>query len=128
MLSLSNFENKKGYIVLARIGRFFTKLVWIITVLFVVLAGIKVFIYRYNHPSEQQSKTQGLDVKSGKEFEKQFKELEKFTEEREKAKKAQKQEKQPVKPEARKPEANNSTKDKNMLLKLFDEKYNFDGA
>jgi hypothetical protein len=123
MLSLSNFENKKGYIVLARIGRFFTKLVWIITVLFVVLAGIKVFIYRYNHPSEQQSKNQGLDVKSGEAFKKQFQELEKFTEEREKAKK---QKKQPT--ELKKPEANNSTKEKNMLLKKFDEKYNFDGA
>ena len=123
MLSLSNFENKKGYIVLARIGRFFTKLVWIITVLFVILAGIKVFIYRYNHPSEQQSKNQGLDVKSGKEFEKQFKELEKFTEEREKAKRTQK----PI--EKRKPEANNSNiKPKNMLLKKFNENYNFDGA
>lgn len=107
---------------LAKIGKFFTKLVWFITVLFVVLAGIKVFIYRYNHPSEQQSKNQGLDVKSGKEFEKQFKELEQFTEEREKAKKQKKQ------PELKKPEANNSTKDKNMLLKRFDEKYNFDGA
>lgn len=125
MLYLSNFESKKGYIVLARIGRFFTKLVWIITVLFVVLAGIKVFIYRYNHPSEQQSKTQGLDVKSGEAFKKQFKELEEFTNEREKAKK---QGNQSIKPESRKPEANNSTKDKNMLLKLFDEKYNFDGA
>lgn len=122
MLSLSNFENKKGYIVLARIGRFFTKLVWIITVLFIVLAGIKVFVYRYNHPSEQQSKNQGLDVKSGEAFKKQFKELEQFTEEREKAKK---QEKQPAK---QKPEANNSVKPKNMLLKKFDEKYNFDGA
>ena len=110
---------------LAKIGRFFTKLVWIITVLFVVLAGIKVFIYRYNHPSEQQSKNQGLDVKSGEAFKKQFKELEQFTEEREKAKK---QGNQSIKPESRKPEANNSTKDKNMLLKLFDEKYNFDGA
>ena len=108
---------------LARIGRFFTKLVWIITVLFVVLAGIKVFIYRYNHPSEQQSKNQGLDVKSGEAFKKQFQELEKFTEEREKAKK---QKKQPT--ELKKPEANNSTKEKNMLLKKFDEKYNFDGA
>lgn len=107
---------------LAKIGRFFTKLVWIITVLFVVLAGIKVFIYRYNHPSEQQSQTQGLDVKSGEAFKKQFKELEQFTEEREKAKKQKKQ------PELKKPEANNSTKDKNMLLKKFDENYNFDGA
>lgn len=110
---------------LARIGKFFTKLVWFITVLFVILVGIKVFIYRYNHPSEQQSKNQGLDVKSGKEFEKQFKELEKFTEEREKAKK---QGNQSIKPESRKPEANNSIKDKNMLLKRFNESYNFDGA
>lgn len=108
---------------LAKIGKFFTKLVWVITVLFVILAGIKVFVYRYNHPSEQQSKNQGLDVKSGKEFEKQFKELEKFSEEREKAKK---QEKQPAK---QKPEANNSSiKPKNMLLKRFNESYNFDGA
>lgn len=107
---------------LAKIGKFFTKLVWFITVLFVVLAGIKVFIYRYNHPSEQQSQTQGLDVKSGEAFKKQFKELEKFSEEREKAKK---QEKQPVK---QKPEANNSVKPKNMLLKRFNESYNFDGA
>lgn len=122
MLSLSNFENKKGYIVLARIGRFFTKLVWIITVLFVVLAGIKVFVYRQNHQVSQQPQTQNLDVKSGKEFDKQFKELEQFMDEREKAKKTQK----PV--EARKPEANNSIKDKNMLLKKFDENYNFDGA
>ena len=122
MLSLSNFENKKGYIVLARIGRFFTKLVWIITVLFVVLAGIKVFVYRQNHQVSQQPQTQGLDVKSGKEFDKQFKELEQFMDEREKAKKIQK----PA--EARKPEANNSIKDKNILLKKFDEKYNFDGA
>lgn len=122
MLSLSNFENKKGYIVLARIGRFFTKLVWIITVLFIVLAGIKVFVYRQNHQVSQQPQTQNLDVKSGKEFDKQFKELEQFMDEREKAKKIQK----PA--EARKPEANNSIKDKNMLLKKFDENYIFDGA
>ena len=122
MLSLSNFENKKGYIVLARIGRFFTKLVWIITVLFVILAGIKVFVYRQNHQVSQQPQTQNLDVKSGKEFDKQFKELEQFMDEREKAKKTQK----PV--EARKPEANNSIKDKNILLKRFNESYNFDGA
>lgn len=122
MLSLSNFENKKGYIVLARIGRFFTKLVWIITVLFVILAGIKVFVYRQNHQVSQQPQTQNLDVKSGKEFDKQFKELEQFMDEREKAKKTQK----PV--EARKPEANNSIKDKNILLKRFNENYNFDGA
>lgn len=108
---------------LAKIGKFFTKLVWFITVLFVVLAGIKVFIYRYNHPSEQQSQTQGLDVKSGEAFKKQFKELEKFSEEREKAKK---KEKQPT--ELKKPEVNNSIKDKNMLLKRFNESYNFDGA
>lgn len=107
---------------LAKIGKFFTKLVWFITILFVILAGIKVFIYRYNHPSEQQSQTQGLDVKSGEAFKKQFKELEKFTEEREKAKKTQK----PV--EARKPEVNNSTKPTNRLLKRFNESYNFDGA
>ena len=107
---------------LAKIGKFFTKLVWFVTVLFVVLSGIKVYFYHYNHPSEQQSKNQGLDVKSGKEFEKQFKELEKFSEEREKAKK---QEKQPAK---QKPEANNSVKPKNMLLKRFNESYNFDGA
>ena len=122
MLSLSNFENKKGYIVLARIGKFFTKIIWFITVLFVILAGIKVFIYRQNHQVSQQPQTQNLDVKSGKEFDKQFKELEQFMDEREKAKKTQK----PV--EARKPEANNSIKDKNMLLKKFDENYNFDGA
>ena len=107
---------------LAKIGKFLTKIVWFMTVLFVILAGIKVFIYRYNHPSEQQSKTQGLDVKSGKDFDKQFKELEQFMDDREKAKKIQK----PA--EARKPEANNSIKDKNMLLKKFDENYNFDGA
>jgi hypothetical protein len=107
---------------LAKIGKFFTKLVWTITILFVFLAGIKVFIYRQNHQVSQQPQTQGLDIKSGKEFEKQFKELEQFTEEREKAKKQKKQ------PELKKPEANNSTKDKNMLLKRFDEKYNFDGA
>ena len=107
---------------LAKIGKFFTKMIWFITVFFVILAGIKVFVYRYNHPSEQQSKNQGLDVKSGEAFKKQFKELEKFSEEREKAKK---QEKQPAK---QKPEANNSVKPKNMLLKKFDEKYNFDGA
>lgn len=107
---------------LAKIGRFFTKLVWTITILFVILAGIKVFVYHYNHPSEQQSKNQGLDVKSGKEFKKQFQELEKFMDDREKAKK---QERQPAK---QKPEANNSIKDKNMLLKKFDENYNFDGA
>lgn len=107
---------------LAKIGRFFTKLVWFITILFIILAGIKVFVYRQNHQVSQQSQTQGLDVKSGEAFKKQFQELEKFTEEREKAKK---QEKQPAK---QKPEANNSIKDKNMLLKRFDEKYNFDGA
>lgn len=107
---------------LAKIGKILTKLVWLITVLFVILAGIKVFIYRQNHQVSQQSQTQGLDVKSGEAFKKQFKELEEFTNEREKAKK---QEKQPAK---QKPEANNSVKPKNMLLKRFDEKYNFDGA
>ena len=107
---------------LARIGRFFTKMVWFITILFIILTGIKVFIYRQNHQVSQQPQTQNLDVKSGKEFDKQFKELEQFMDEREKAKKTQK----PV--EARKPEANNSIKDKNMLLKKFDENYNFDGA
>ena len=108
---------------LAKIGKFFTKLVWTITVLFVVLAGIKVFVYRQNHQVSQQPQTQGLDVKSGKEFDKQFKELEQFMDEREKAKK---QEKQPAK---QKPEANNSSiKPKNMLLKRFNESYNFDGA
>ena len=108
---------------LAKIGRFFTKLVWTITILFVILAGVKVFIYREKHQVSQQPQTQGLDVKSGEAFKKQFKELEQFTEEREKAKKIQKQ---PI--EKRKPEANNSTKPTNMLLKKFDEKYNFDGA
>lgn len=107
---------------LARIGKFFTKMVWFITILFIILTGIKVFIYRQNHQVSQQPQTQNLDVKSGKEFDKQFKELEQFMDEREKAKKTQK----PV--EARKPEANNSIKDKNMLLKKFNENYNFDGA
>lgn len=107
---------------LAKIGKFFTKLVWVITVLFVILAGIKVFVYRQNHQVSQQPQTQNLDVKSGKEFDKQFKELEQFMDDREKAKKIQK----PA--EARKPEANNSIKDKNMLLKKFNENYNFDGA
>jgi hypothetical protein len=107
---------------LAKIGKFFTKLVWVITILFVILAGVKVFIYRQNHQISQQPQTQGLDVKSGKEFDKQFKELEQFMDDREKAKKIQK----PA--EARKPEANNSIKDKNMLLKKIDENYNFDGA
>lgn len=108
---------------LAKIGKFFTKMIWFITILFVILAGIKVFVYRQNHQVSQQPQTQGLDVKSGKEFEKQFKELEKFTEEREKAKRTQK----PI--EKRKPEANNSNiKPKNMLLKKFDENYIFDGA
>ena len=96
---------------LARIGRFFTKLVWIITVLFIILTGIKVFIYRQNHQVSQQPQTQGLDVKSGKEFDKQFKELEQFMDDREKAKKT---EKQPT--EIKKPEANNSIKNKNIEL------------
>lgn len=107
---------------LAKIGKFFTKLVWVITVLFVILAGIKVFVYRQNHQVSQQPQTQNLDVKSGKEFDKQFKELEQFMDEREKAKKIEKQ------PAKQKPEANNSVKPKNMLLKKFDENYNFDGA
>lgn len=122
MLYLSNFESKKGYIVLAKIGKFFTKLVWMITILFVILAGIKVFVYRQNHQISQQPQTKNLDVKSGKEFDKQFQELEKFMDDREKAKKTQ----NPV--EKQKPEANNSIKNKNMLLKKFDENYNFDGA
>ncbi len=108
---------------LAKIGKFFTKLVWFITILFVILGFVKVYFYHYKPQQQSQLDHQGLDVKSGKEFEKQFKELEKFTEEREKAKK---QEKQPAK---QKPEANNSSiKPKNMLLKKFDENYNFDGA
>lgn len=98
-------------------------MIWFITVLFVILAGVKVFIYRQNHQVSQQPQTQGLDVKSGKEFDKQFKELEQFMDEREKAKKI---EKQPT--EIKKPEANNSVKPTNMLLKKFDENYNFDGA
>jgi hypothetical protein len=110
--------------VLAKIGKFFTKMIWFITILFVILGFVKVYFYHYKHTPQQQSQIdhQGLDVKSGKEFDKQFKELEQFMDEREKAKKTQK----PV--EAKKPEANNSIKDKNMLLKKFDEKYNFDGA
>lgn len=107
---------------LAKIGRFFTKLVWTITIFFVILAGVKVFVYRQNHQVSQQPQTQGLDVKSGEAFKKQFQELEQFTEEREKAKKNQK----PV--AKQKPEANNSVKPKNMLLKRFNESYNFDGA
>ena len=109
---------------LAKIGKFLTKMVWFVTILFVILGFVKVSFYHYKHTPQQQSQInhQGLDVKSGKEFDKQFKELEQFMDEREKAKKTQK----PV--EAKKPEANNSIKDKNMLLKKFDEKYNFDGA
>lgn len=107
---------------LAKIGKFFTKLVWIITVLFVILAGIKVFVYRQNHQVSQQPQTKNLDVKSGKEFDKQFKELEQFMDDREKAKRQEK----PA--EIKKPEANNSVKPTNMLLKKFDENYNFDGA
>ena len=107
---------------LARIGKFLTKLVWFITILFVILGFVKVYFYHYKPQQQSQLDHQGLDVKSGEEFKKQFKELEKFSEEREKAKK---QEKQPAK---QKPEANNSTKPTNMLLKKFDESYNFDGA
>lgn len=108
---------------LARIGKFLTKLVWFITILFVILGFIKVYFYHYKPQQQSQLDHQGLDVKSGEAFKKQFKELEKFSEEREKAKK---QEKQPAK---QKPEANNSSiKPKNMLLKRFNESYNFDGA
>lgn len=107
---------------LAKIGKFFTKMIWFLTILFVILGFIKVYFYHYKPQQQSQLDHQGLDVKSGKEFEKQFKELEKFSEEREKAKK---QEKQPAK---QKPEANNSVKPKNMLLKRFNESYNFDGA
>ena len=107
---------------LAKIWKIFVKLIWTILVLIIFIGCLKVFIYRQNHQVSQQPQTQGLDVKSGKEFDKQFKELEQFMDDREKAKK---QEKQPAK---QKPEANNSVKPKNMLLKKFDEKYNFDGA
>lgn len=106
----------------AKIWKIFVKLIWTILVLIILIGCLKVFIYRQNHQVSQQPQTQGLDVKSGKEFDKQFKELEQFMDEREKAKKIQR----PA--EARKPEANNSIKDKNMLLKKFDENYNFDGA
>lgn len=108
---------------LAKIGKFFTKMIWFITILFVVLGFIKVYFYHYKPQQQSQLDHQGLDIKSGEAFKKQFKELEKFTEEREKAKK---QEKQPT--ELKKPEVNNSIKDKNMLLKRFNESYNFDGA
>lgn len=97
-------------------------MIWFITILFVILGFVKVYFYHYKPQQQSQLDHQGLDVKSGEAFKKQFKELEKFTEEREKAKK---QEKQPAK---QKPEANNSTKPTNMLLKRFDENYNFDGA
>ena len=108
---------------LAKIGKFFTKMIWFITILFVILGFVKVYFYHYKPQQQSQLDHQGLDVKSGEAFKKQFKELEKFSEEREKAKK---QEKQPAK---QKPEANNSSiKPKNMLLKRFDENYNFDGA
>ena len=108
---------------LARIGKFLTKLVWFITILFVILGFVKVYFYHYKPQQQSQLDHQGLDVKSGEAFKKQFKELEKFSEEREKAKK---KEKQPT--ELKKPEVNNSIKDKNMLLKRFNESYNFDGA
>lgn len=107
---------------LAKIGKFFTKMIWFITILFVILGFVKVYLYHYKPQQQSQLDHQGLDIKSGEAFKKQFKELEKFTEEREKAKK---QEKQPAK---QKPEANNSVKPKNMLLKRFNESYNFDGA
>ena len=97
-------------------------MIWFITILFVILGFVKVYFYHYKPQQQSQLNHQGLDVKSGEAFKKQFKELEQFTEEREKAKK---QEKQPAK---QKPEANNSVKPKNMLLKRFNESYNFDGA
>lgn len=109
----------------AKIWKIFVKLIWTILVLIILIGCLKVFIYRQKHQVSQQPQTQGLDVKSGKEFDKQFKELEQFMDDREKAKKAQKQEKQPAK---QKPEANSSKKEQNELLKRFDEKYNFDGA
>lgn len=108
---------------LAKIGKFFTKMIWFITILFVILGFVKVYFYHYKPQQQSQLDHQGLDVKSGKEFDKQFKELEQFWDEREKAKK---KEKQPT--ELKKPEVNNSIKDKNMLLKRFNESYNFDGA
>lgn len=107
----------------AKIWKIFVKLIWTILVLIILIGCLKVFIYRQNHQVSQQPQTQGLDVKSGKEFDKQFKELEQFMDEREKAKKI---EKQPT--QVKKPEANNSKKEQNELLKRFDEKYNFDGA
>ena len=108
---------------LAKIWKILVKLIWTILVLIALIGCLKVFIYKQKHQVSQQPEHQGLDVKSGEEFKKQFKELEKFSEEREKAKK---QEKQPT--ELKKPEVNNSIKDKNMLLKRFNESYNFDGA
>lgn len=96
---------------LAKIWKIFVKLVWTILVLIILIGCLKVFIYRQNHQVSQQPQTQGLDVKSGKEFDKQFQELEQFMDEREKAKKT---EKQPT--EIKKPEANNSIKNKNIEL------------
>lgn len=93
-------------------------MIWFITILFVVLGFTKVYVYHYKHTP----KAQETNVKSGKEFDKQFNELEKYMDEREKAKK----QKKPM--EKQRPEANNSIKPKNMLLKRFDESYNFDGA
>lgn len=87
-----------------------------------ILGFVKVYFYHYKPQQQSQLDHQGLDVKSGEAFKKQFQELEQFTEEREKAKKNQK----PV--AKQKPEANNSVKPKNMLLKRFNESYNFDGA
>jgi len=97
--------------VLAKIWKIFVKLIWTILVLIILIGCLKVFIYRQNHQVSQQPQTQGLDVKSGKEFDKQFKELEQFMDDREKAKKT---EKQPT--EIKKPEANNSIKNKNIEL------------
>ena len=98
-------------------------MIWFITILFVILGFVKVYLYHYKPQQQSQLDHQGLDIKSGEAFKKQFKELEQFTEEREKAKRTQK----PI--EKRKPEANNSNiKPKNMLLKRFNESYNFDGA
>ena len=93
----------------------FVKFLWTILFLVIVAGVLKVFVYSYSQTKKQQDQTQGLDVKSGKEFDKQFKELEQFWDEREKAKKIQK----PM--EKQKPEANNSVKPKNMLLKRFNE-------
>ena len=70
----------------AKIGKILTKLVWTILVLIILVGCLKVFVYKQKHQVSQQPQTQGLDVKSGKEFDKQFQELEQFMDEREKAK------------------------------------------